>query len=118
MADRHATPRPAKEHVASLTYKPGWTFKVGGPDGRYMCVFARTPNSLDPGCERTTQHMFELPEGPITPAAFSRWAFWNLLRVEFHETSEFLQLDGFRPFWPHHQDEGDPYALVDRWETP
>ena len=47
--------------VPSLAYKPGWTFKKAGPGGRFLCIFATTPDSLAPERQRTTQHMFEIP---------------------------------------------------------
>lgn len=102
--------------VASLRYKPGWTFKLGGPGNRHLCVFARTPDSLRPGCERTTQHMFEIPARVGEPQEFARWVLDCLLLAEQHETCEFLQVDGQRPFWPNHEDEGSPYERVERWE--
>ena len=103
--------------VATLAYKPGWTFKLGGPGNRFLCVFARTPDSLSPGRERTTQHMFEIPDDVVGRNEFARWVLGCLLQAERHEACEFFAVDGFRPFWPHHQDEGDPYALVERWEA-
>lgn len=102
--------------MTGLSYKPGWVFKMGGPGGRFLCVFAKTPNSLDPGVERVTQHMFEVPDGLVSDrAGFAEWVFDRLLLVERHEAAEFLQVDGVRPFWPHHGDEGDPYERVVRW---
>lgn len=99
--------------VASMTYKPGWTFKVAGPLGRFLCVFARTPDSLDPSRERTTQHMFELPDVD-DPAVFARWVFDRLLDAERHEAAEFFRISGQAPFWPNHQDEGSPYEHTER----
>ena len=96
--------------VAGIRYKPGWEFKVGGPGGRFLCVFARTPDSLQPDRLRVTQHMFEIPES----GDLGRWVLDCLLLAERHEACEFLELDGVRRFWPHHQDEGSPYDLVDR----
>lgn len=101
--------------VGRLAYKPGWSFKIAGPGGRHLCVFARTADSDDPGRMRTTQHMFEIPDLADDHAA-ARWIFDCLLLVERHECGEFFAVDGGRPFYPHHQDEGSPYALVDRWE--
>lgn len=101
--------------IAAMRYKPGWTFKIGGPLGRYLCVFACTPDSQDPGRERTTQHMFELPPAS-TDREFIRWVFGRLLLCEQHETGEFFTVNGIAPFMPHHQDEGCPYDLVERWE--
>lgn len=99
--------------VAALSYKPGWTFRVGGPLNRYLCVFARTPDSGNPARERTTQHMFEMPDG-CDERQFVRWVFDCLLLAERHEAGEFFRVAGVSPFFPHHQDEGSPYDLVER----
>ena len=101
--------------VASLRYKPGWAFKVGGPLGRFLCVFATTPDSHHPERTRTTQHMFEIPDDV---GDWERWVFDRLLDCELHEAAEFFEVAGRRPFYPHHQDEGSPYELVDRREPP
>lgn len=103
--------------IARLSYKPGWAFKIGGPLRRYLCIFATTPDSANPSRPRTTQHMFELP-AVTDERAFARWVFDQLLLAELHEVGEFFAVDGHRPFFPHHQDEGSPYELVERWETP
>jgi hypothetical protein len=101
--------------VGRLSYKPGWHLKMGGPLGRYLCVNADTPDSAQPTRSRRTQHMFEAP--PLdTERAAVRWVLDCLLLCEQHEACEFLRYDGRRPFFPHHQDEGSPYELVDRWE--
>lgn len=118
---RDAAVRPSRPSVTNLhtlasrlSYKPGWTFKVGGPGGTRLCVFARTPDSMDPTRQRVTQHMFEPPDGCTD---LVRWAFDCLLLVEQHETGEFFQIGGDRPFFPNHQDEGSPYVIVDRRQT-
>lgn len=99
--------------VEHVTYKPGWRFKIGGPGRRFVCVFARTPDSLAPACERVTQHMFEIPDID-DPPGFYRWLFDRLLDAERHEAAEFFRVGGAAPFWPNHQDEGSPYAHVER----
>lgn len=105
------------ELVSRLGYKPGWRFKLGGPGGRFLCVFATTPDSWHPERQRTTQHMFEIPDG-LDDRGLLRWVFARLLDAERHEAAEFFAVDGRRPFYPHHQDEGSPYELVERWEAP
>lgn len=102
--------------VDQLAYKPGWTFKLAGPGGRYLCVFARTPDSQQAGRDRTTQHQFEMPKWDIDGRTPVRWIFDCLLLCELHEAGEFFQVGTVRPFYPHHQDEGSPYELVDRQE--
>lgn len=100
---------------ARLSYKPGWAFKIAGPGGRFLCVFATTPDSNDPGRSRTTQHQFEIPDDLADDRAAARWVFDRLLDCETHEVGEFLRIDGRRPFMPNHQDEGSPYVRVERW---
>ncbi len=102
--------------IAALSYKPGWKFKIAGPQSRFLCIFATTPDSLDPTRTRCTQHQFALP-GPLTREQFARWTLDRILQAERHETCEFFMLAGHRPFFPHHQDEGSPYEHVERWET-
>ena len=101
--------------VAGLGYKPGWRFKLGGPRRRFVCVYALTADSWHPERERWTQHMFEVPDD-LARAEWARWVFDRLLEVEQHEAGEFLRVGDQRPFYPHHQDEGSPYELVDRTE--
>lgn len=103
------------ELVPLLRYKPGWKFKLGGPLGRYLCVFATTPDSHHPERSRCTQHQFRIPDG-FEDRELVRWVFDQLLLAELHEAGEFFTVGTFRPFYPHHQDEGSPYVLVDRSE--
>ena len=108
-----SAPRP---DVSRLSYKPGWTFKIGGPLGRYLCVFATTPDSGDVANMLCTQHQFEMPADMSDGREFWRWVFRCLLLCEQHECGEFFRVGSHRPFMPHHQDEGSPYELVERWE--
>ena len=100
--------------MASLRYKPGWTFKVG-PQPDRLGIYATTPDSLSPSRTRCTGHGFTIPPD-LTEREFVRWVLDCVLLAEQHEACEFLQIDGRRPFWPYHQDEGSPYELVERWE--
>lgn len=112
--------RPANwpDFVGRLKYKPNWAFRIGGPNNGFLCAFATNIDSMHPPHERVTQHMFALPTEPLDEHDAARWVFGCLLQAELHEAGEFFELDGFRPFFPHHQDEGSPYDLVDRWRTP
>jgi len=80
-----------------------------------LCIFATTPDSWHPERQRTTQHMFAVPD--IEGRDLIRWVFDRLLDTERHEAGEFFAIDRRRPFYPNHQDEGSPYELVERWET-
>ncbi len=104
--------------VASLRYKPGFAFKMGGPDTRYVCAFATTPDSNNPSVSRCTQHMFELPDADLRGRDAVRWLADKLHHdVEWHEFGEFFTVSGHRVFMPNHQQEGDPYQRVERWEN-
>lgn len=103
--------------VAGLGYKPGWRFKLAGPGGRWLCVYALTADSQRPGRDRLTQHQFEFPDPLPDEHDLCRWVRDRLLEVERHECCEFLSFDGARVFYPHHQDEGSPYVDVERWEA-
>jgi len=102
------------ELVASLAYKPGWSFRLGGPWNTYLCVFSTTPDSWHPSKPRRTQHQFALPD--LEGRELIRWVFDRLLEVEQHEAAEFFTVGRLRPFYPNHQDEGSPYVLVERWD--
>lgn len=102
--------------AARVRYKPGWSFKIAGPLGSMLCIFAETPDSWQPAKARVTQHQFPLPDAPMGERDLVRWMFEQVLLAERHEAGEFFQVDDRRPFYPHHQDEGSPYDLVERWE--
>lgn len=105
---------------ARLKYRPGWSIKVAGPGGRYLCVMAVTADSQAPDRTRHTQHLFCLDGGdthppcPVSDRDAVGWVFDRLLQIERHEAAEFFRVDGDAPFFPFHQDEGSPYAHVDR----
>ena len=100
--------------LKEFTYKPGWTLGVGGPGGRYLCIMALTDDSTNPQARRHTQHMFLIPDG-LDRRGWVRWVFDRILDAERHEAAEFFRVDGAAVFYPHHQDEGSPYAHVERW---
>ena len=101
--------------IASLAYKPGWRFRLGGPGNRSLCIYACTPDSWHPDQPRLTQHQFEIPEG-LTDRDWICWWRDCLRTVEQHEVDEFAAVDGHRVFYPHHNNEGSPYEYVERWE--
>jgi hypothetical protein len=101
--------------VPALSYKPGWRFKIAGPNGGSLCIYATTVDSQNQTRNRTTQHQFVIPD--LTGREFVAWVRDRLTDCERHETCEFLTVDGFAPFMPNHQDEGSPYEPVDRWEN-
>ena len=105
--------------AARLGYKPGWRFKVAGPGGRFLCVYSDTLESRGREARRLTQHQFEFPaDGFTDDRDAARWVLDCILLAEQHEACEFLTLDGVAVFWPHHQDEGSPYEIVERLATP
>lgn len=112
-AGEHTVCSPAAV-IATLTYKPGWKFKIAGPRNSLLCVYAETADSTNSTRTRVTQHQFPLPP-PCPHQDFVRWVYLCLLLAERHEAGEFFRVDGHAPFWPGHQGE-DPYAWTERWD--
>ena len=103
--------------VASIAYKPGWRFKLAGPGGRWLCVYADTVDSQAQHTTRITQFQFEFPDPLPEYRDLCRWVLERMVDAERHESCEFLTFSGFAPFFPNHQD-GSPYEHVERWESP
>lgn len=111
-------PTVLAELIGALTYRPGWTFKLAdierdpGSEGLTFIVRSLGYDTYNPDRGETygVYHYF-----PVPPATFNRqgWTSWirkRLLDVEEHELNEFLMIDGYRPFAPHHGPGSDPYT--------
>ncbi len=114
-------PEILAELVDELTYRPGWTFRLGhidrgqGSAGLTFRVRTKGYNTyhLDRGQTYCVWHYM-----PVPPAAYDRrsWQHWlldQLLLIERHECCEFFQIGGERPFAPNHGPGNDPYIVFD-----
>jgi hypothetical protein len=54
-----------------------------------------------------------VPAATYNERSWRRWLLDRLLKVETHEACEFFQLDGERPYAPHHGPGWDPYMVIE-----
>jgi hypothetical protein len=110
-------PPGLSELVDSITYKPGWTFRLGlfreGDEARAWAfyVVSDTEDSLNPARRIRVRHEFLVPPASYNRDTWAAWLFDRIRDVESHEAAEFFRLDGYREFAPHHGNGEDPYRV-------
>jgi hypothetical protein len=67
----------------------------------------------DRGETYRVQHYFPVPPAAYDERSWRRWLLERLIEVERHEACEFFQIDGRRPYAPHHGPGNDPYIVFD-----
>ena len=120
---RQVAPYPAElaAMVAGLEYKPGWTFHLidldrgQGSAGLTLDIVTLGYDSYHPdrGQHYRVHHYMPVPPAAFDARSWRRWLLEQLLLVERHETCEFFQLYGERPYAPHHGPGNDPYVIFD-----
>jgi hypothetical protein len=111
--------RPAHlaDLVAAVTYKPGWLIYLAveteddGSGGLHLFVVSETEDSYNPTKRIRVRHGFLVPPASYNERTWIAWIFECLRKVETHEAGEFYQVDGRRPFAPHHGNGEDPYIV-------
>lgn len=112
-------PEPLAQLVERLTYKPLWQFTLEdldrgqGSEGLTLCILITCPNSYQPEQMRRVMHYMPVPPASYDERSWRRWLFEQILLVERHEACEFFQIDGVRPYAPHHGPGNDPYVVFD-----
>lgn len=105
--------------VEHLSYKEGWRFNLEdvdrgqGSEGLTFCVVSTTQDSYHPEKIRPVMHYFPVPPAAFNEQSWRRWLLDRLLEIERHEACEFFQIDGERPYAPHHGPGNDPYIIFD-----
>lgn len=81
--------------------------------GLTLVVLTEGYDSYHPERGRTygVHHYFIVPAATYNRAAWCRWLFDQLAKVELHEAMEHFVLDGERPFAPLHGPGCDPYTV-------
>ncbi len=128
MIQQAPDPTVLAELVAALVYRPGWRFVLAhidrgqGSVGLTLDITTLTANSYHPEtcdtCQSVVTNYQVHHYMPVPPAAYDRrsWQRWlldQILLVERHEACEFFQVDGTRPYAPHHGPGNDPYIVFD-----
>jgi hypothetical protein len=114
-------PEALRKLVLDLKYRPGWVTRLAtidrgqGSIGLTLIITTKGLDSYNPGDGEhyRVNHYF-----PVIPAAYDerswrRWLFEQFLLVERHECMEFFQIEGRRPYAPHHGPGNDPYNVFD-----
>lgn len=107
--------------VSKCEYRPEWEVSLEEVDrgqgsvGLTLVIVSQGYDSYHPDRGETYRVAHYMP---VPPAAFDRrsWQRWLLdqfLLVERHEACEFFQIDGERPYAPHHGPGNDPYIIFD-----
>lgn len=95
-----------QEHLASVTYKPGWRFEAyeGQWEGQHLVI---TASVLDAEAEAEVYTLLNVHSmlPPLSDIdALNRWLLWRLSRLEVHEAREFFRVNGEVVFDPHAPD--------------
>lgn len=106
--------------VERLSYRKGWSFELRdidrgqGSEGLTFMVLGTYPNTYRPDEQiRVYHYYFPVPPAAYDERSWRRWLFDRLLEVERHEAMEFFQIDGERPYAPHHGPGNDPYIVFE-----
>jgi len=114
-------PEGLRDLVTRIRYKDGWSFTLEDCDRGQGCsgltfnILIDCPDSYG---DRDLRRFRVLHLMPVPPAAYNaktwrRWIFEQILLVERHEAAEFFEIDGRKPFAPHHKDGNDPYTIFE-----
>lgn len=119
---------PYPEELAALVqawkYRPGWRFSLGhlerdpanshgvSAGGLTMVIFADVHDSYHPEIRRPVNHYFIVPAATYDREAWRDWVQDCIEQVEMHESREWSEVDGERPYAPNHGPGKDPYRRV------
>ena len=113
-------PEILKSLVSRLKYKEGWKFWIAdadrgqGSEGLTLCILINVPDSYHPENMFQVMHYMIVPPAAFNERSWCRWLLDQILLVERHETCEFFQIDGHRPYAPNHGPGNDPYTIFDQ----
>jgi hypothetical protein len=110
-----------RDLVSKLSYRPGWRFALDdidrgqGSSGLTFIVVSLGYDTYHPDRGETyrVEHYFPVPPAAYDERSWRRWLLERLIEIERHEACEFFQVDGERPYAPHHGPGNDPYIVFD-----
>ena len=96
------TTEQIQAHLDTITYKPGWSFRVydGRWEGQHIVIRTEVADTYNPG-ESTTLDVHSMLPPMRDVQALEEWLAWRLGRLEIHEMREFLKRNGQIIFDPH-----------------
>lgn len=110
------------ELVGKCSYRPGWVCYIEpdldrgqGSKGLTLAIISRGYDTYHPDRGETYRvaHYFPVPPAAYDRRSWQRWLLEQFLLVERHEACEFFQIDGERPYAPHHGPGNDPYIIFE-----
>lgn len=117
---------PFPEELADLVdkckYRPNWTIILRskldrGQDSNGLTLIVTTVGydtyHPEKGETYRVRHFFPVPPAAYDRRSWQRWLLEQFLLIERHEACEFFQIDGERPYAPHHGPGNDPYIIFD-----
>lgn len=123
LANTQEAPYPTvlAELVDNLEYRPGWRFNMEHTDrgqgsrGLTFIIRSQGYDTYHPDRGETygVYHYFPVPPAAFNRQSWQRWLLDCLIKVETHETCEFFQVAGERPYAPHHGPGNDPYIIFE-----
>jgi hypothetical protein len=109
---------PLLDLLRGLTYKPGWSFyyiddydRGQGSVGATLLIQVSTLDTYHPENKITVNHLMPIPPASYDKRSWRRWLFEQILLVERHESCEWFNVDGLRPYSPSHGPGNDPYLV-------
>lgn len=109
--------------VKALAYRKGWTFSLShrdrgqGSKGLTLRILIECVDAYYPDQEISINHYMLVPPASYNEPSWKRWLLDQVLLVERHEACEFFQINGVRPYAPHHGPGFDPYIIFDHGEV-
>lgn len=119
MTQQAPFPNELADLVSKLQYRKGWRFRLydrargQGSNGLTLVINIECVDTYDPEREISIVHYMIVPAASYDRRSWQRWLLDQVLLVERHETCEFFQIDGVRPFAPNHGPGNDPYIIFD-----
>lgn len=112
-------PMPLADLVGRVRYREGWTFDLRDIDrgqesaGLTLIITVETVNSYPPHEPMRVAHLMPVPPAAYDGRSWLRWLFEQCQLVDRHEGMEFFEIDGVKPYAPHHQPGHDPYTVYE-----
>lgn len=105
--------------IERLEYREGWTFSLvhmdrgQGSVGLTFYAVGTYPDTYQPDRMIRVAHLFPVPPAAYNEQSWRRWLFDRIREIETHESAEFFQIGGERPYAPQHGPGNDPYIVFE-----
>lgn len=111
-------PEELESLIKRMRYKKGWVVYITekergqGCSGLTLNIVMEEADSYSEKRIRVW-HLMAIPAAAYNEKTWRRWLFEQILLVERHEAAEFFEIDGKKPYAPHHLDGWDVYTIFE-----